>query len=86
MRRLVEATRSLNLGETELPSTQVGPVIDATARDRIREYIEQGKAEAQVELELPAPDTGYFIGPAIFSEVPRTLRLLKKKFLVQLWQ
>jgi len=70
LRRLVEATRSLNLGETQLPSTQVGPVIDATARDRIREYIEQGKAEAQVALELPAPDTGYFIGPAIFSEVP----------------
>jgi len=70
LRRLVEATRSLNLGETELPSTQVGPVIDATARDRIREYIEQGKAEAQVALELQAPDTGYFIGPAIFSEVP----------------
>ncbi len=70
LRRLVEATRSLNLGETELPSTQVGPVIDATARDRIREYIEQGKAEAQVALELQTPDTGYFIGPAIFSEVP----------------
>ncbi|OUL23648.1 1-pyrroline-5-carboxylate dehydrogenase [Nostoc sp. T09] len=68
--RLVEATKSLNIGETELPSTQVGPVIDANARDRIREYIEKGKSEAQLALELPAPEQGYFIGPVIFSEVP----------------
>ena len=70
MRRLVEATKSLNIGEAELPSTQVGPVIDANARDRIREYIEKGKAEAQIALELPAPEQGYFVGPVIFSEVP----------------
>ncbi|MEJ1933786.1 L-glutamate gamma-semialdehyde dehydrogenase, partial [Nostoc sp. NIES-2111] len=70
VRRVVEATKSLNIGEAELPSTQVGPVIDANARDRIREYIEKGKAESQVALELSAPDHGYFIGPVIFSEVP----------------
>ncbi|BAY35972.1 L-proline dehydrogenase / delta-1-pyrroline-5-carboxylate dehydrogenase [Nostoc sp. NIES-2111] len=70
VRRVVEATKSLNIGEAELPSTQVGPVIDANARDRIREYIEKGKAESQVALELSAPNHGYFIGPVIFSEVP----------------
>ncbi|MGJ5628070.1 L-glutamate gamma-semialdehyde dehydrogenase [Nostoc sp. CALU 1950] len=69
VQRLVEATKSLNIGEAELPSTQVGPVIDANARDRIREYIEKGKAEAQLALELSAPEQGYFIGPVIFSEV-----------------
>jgi len=70
IRRLVEATKSLNIGEAELPSTQVGPVIDANARDRICEYIEKGKAESQVALELSAPNHGYFVGPVIFSEVP----------------
>ncbi|BAY07852.1 L-glutamate gamma-semialdehyde dehydrogenase [Calothrix sp. NIES-2098] len=69
VQRLVEATKSLNIGEAELPSTQVGPVIDANARDRIREYIEKGKVEAKLALELPAPEQGYFIGPVIFSEV-----------------
>ncbi len=72
VRRLVEATRSLNIGPAEQPSTQVGPVIDAAARDRIREYIEKGKAEAELALEMPAPDTGYFIGPVIFTEVKPT--------------
>ncbi|MEA5564772.1 L-glutamate gamma-semialdehyde dehydrogenase [Anabaena sp. UHCC 0399] len=69
IRRLVEATKSLNIGEAELPSTQVGPVIDANARDRIREYIAKGKAESELALELAAPEQGYFIGPVIFSEV-----------------
>ena len=69
LQRLVEATRSLNVGAAELPSTQVGPVIDAKARDRIQEYIDKGRSEAKVALEMPAPDTGYFIGPVIFSEV-----------------
>lgn len=69
VQRFVEATKSLNIGETELPSTQVGPVIDANAHSRIREYIEKGKAEAKVALEMPAPDKGYFIGPVIFKDV-----------------
>lgn len=68
--RLVEATKSLNIGEAELPSTQVGPVIDANAQARILEYIEEGKKEAKLALELAAPSQGYFIGPVIFSEVP----------------
>jgi RHH-type proline utilization regulon transcriptional repressor/proline dehydrogenase/delta 1-pyrroline-5-carboxylate dehydrogenase len=68
--RLIEATKSLNIGETELPSTQVGPVIDANAQSRILEYIEIGKKEAKLALELPSPSQGYFIGPVIFSEVP----------------
>ncbi|BAZ83023.1 L-glutamate gamma-semialdehyde dehydrogenase [Sphaerospermopsis kisseleviana CS-549] len=67
--RLVEATKSLNIGEAELPSTQVGPVIDGNARDRILEYIEIGKKEAILALELSAPNQGYFIGPVIFSQV-----------------
>jgi RHH-type proline utilization regulon transcriptional repressor/proline dehydrogenase/delta 1-pyrroline-5-carboxylate dehydrogenase len=67
--RLVEATRSLNIGVAEVPSTQVGPVVDVNARDRIREYIEKGRQEAEVALEMSAPDTGYFIGPVIFSGV-----------------
>ncbi|MEA5620643.1 L-glutamate gamma-semialdehyde dehydrogenase [Cronbergia sp. UHCC 0137] len=70
VQRLVEATKSLNIGEAELVSTQVGPVIDVNAQSRIREYIETGKQEAKLALELPAPTQGYFIGPVIFSEVP----------------
>ena len=70
IQRFVEATKSLNIGETELPRTQVGPVIDHKSQSRIREYIEKGKAEAEVALEMSAPENGYFIGPVIFGNVP----------------
>lgn len=79
VRRLVEATRSLNIGAAEAVSTQVGPVIDGTARDRIREYIEKGRAEAKVALEMPAADSGYFVGPTIFSEVPPTATIAQEE-------
>lgn len=69
LERLVEATKSLNVGVADAPSTQVGPVIDATARDRILEYIAKGQEECQLALTMSAPDSGYFIPPTIFSEV-----------------
>ncbi len=69
LERFVEATRSLNLGPADLPRTQVGPVIDANALERIREYIEKGKQEAEIALERESLDNGYFIGPTIFSNV-----------------
>ncbi|MBF2089035.1 MAG: L-glutamate gamma-semialdehyde dehydrogenase [Synechococcales cyanobacterium K44_A2020_017] len=77
--RLVEATRSLNVGPADQPSTQVGPVIDAAAQSRIREAIAQGKIEATVALEMDAPDTGYFVGPVIFTDVPPTGRLAQEE-------
>lgn len=67
--RLVEAARSLNVGAPDEPATGVGPVIDAAAQSRIKEYIEQGKAEATLALSADAPDTGYFVPPTIFTDV-----------------
>ncbi|NET35140.1 MAG: L-glutamate gamma-semialdehyde dehydrogenase [Cyanothece sp. SIO1E1] len=79
VRRLIAAVRSLHVGPAEKPSTKVGPVIDATARDRIRRYIEQGRAEATVALEMPAPETGYFIGPTIFTDVSPTAAIAQQE-------
>ncbi|MEM6251392.1 MAG: L-glutamate gamma-semialdehyde dehydrogenase [Cyanobacteria bacterium P01_D01_bin.156] len=67
--RLVEATRSLNVGAAESPGTKVGPVIDATSQKRIQEYIETGKQAGELVLSMDAPDTGYFVGPTIFSQI-----------------
>ncbi len=67
--RLVEATKSLNVGAADNPSIQVGPVIDPKARDRILEYITQGKQESELALEMSTPDGGYYVPPTIFSGV-----------------
>jgi RHH-type transcriptional regulator, proline utilization regulon repressor / proline dehydrogenase / delta 1-pyrroline-5-carboxylate dehydrogenase len=70
VQRLVEATKSLNIGPAEHPATIVGPVVTAEARDRILDAIAKGKTEAKLALEQPVPEVGYFVSPTIFSEVP----------------
>jgi RHH-type transcriptional regulator, proline utilization regulon repressor / proline dehydrogenase / delta 1-pyrroline-5-carboxylate dehydrogenase len=67
--RLVEATKSLNVGDAAEPSTKVGPVIDGAAQQRIRDAIAKAKTEATLALELPSPEPGYFVGPVIFTDV-----------------
>jgi RHH-type proline utilization regulon transcriptional repressor/proline dehydrogenase/delta 1-pyrroline-5-carboxylate dehydrogenase len=79
VQRVVEATRSLQVGVAEDPSTFVGPVIDAAAQNRIRAYIEKGKEEATLALEMPAPDMGYFVGPTVFTDVPPTARIAQEE-------
>jgi len=79
VRRLLEATRSLNVGNAEAAGTQVGPVIDATAQKRIQEYIEIGRQEAEAALEMPAPNTGYFIGPVIFTGVQPNAKIAQEE-------
>lgn len=67
--RLVEATKSLNVGATDDPSIQVGPVIDASAKQKILQYIATGKKESTLALEMSVPVGGYYVPPTIFSEV-----------------
>ncbi|MEL7520842.1 MAG: L-glutamate gamma-semialdehyde dehydrogenase, partial [Cyanobacteria bacterium J06553_1] len=67
--RLVEATKSLNVGAADDPNVQLGSVIDQSARDRILEYIAQGKEESELAWSAPTPEGGYYISPTIFSRV-----------------
>ncbi|ESA35246.1 l-proline dehydrogenase [Leptolyngbya sp. Heron Island J] len=69
VQRLIEATRSLNIGAADSPGTKVGPVIDATSQQRIQEFIKRGKQEGEMALSMEPPTTGYFIGPTIFTQV-----------------
>ena len=67
--RLVEATKSLNVGAADDPNVQLSSVIDASARDRILEYIVKGKQESELALEMSVPEGGYYVPPTIFSGV-----------------
>jgi RHH-type proline utilization regulon transcriptional repressor/proline dehydrogenase/delta 1-pyrroline-5-carboxylate dehydrogenase len=72
--RLIEAARSLPVGDPARPGTVVGPVIDADARQKILALIEQGRKEAHLAYQAPLPaelaaDAGYFVPPTIFTNV-----------------
>lgn len=73
--RLVESTRCLAIGDPIDPGTDLGPVIDASAKKTILDYIEHGKRQCTLELAMEVPDgledtTGRdYVGPHIFSRV-----------------
>lgn len=72
--RLTEATRSLKVGPTERPDSDIGPVIDEESATRILRYIEMATANEETQLVLGSIDPklsaeGYFIGPHIFANV-----------------
>jgi RHH-type proline utilization regulon transcriptional repressor/proline dehydrogenase/delta 1-pyrroline-5-carboxylate dehydrogenase len=77
--RLIEAARSLKIGPPEDPRNFIGPVIDAAAYSRIIDYINLGKREGKCVLEMEAPAGGFFVGPAIFSEIEPHHRLANEE-------
>jgi RHH-type transcriptional regulator, proline utilization regulon repressor / proline dehydrogenase / delta 1-pyrroline-5-carboxylate dehydrogenase len=81
LERLIEATRSLRIGLPEQPGILLGPVIEEAAKCRILAAIEAGKQEAKLVLQIDCSDLGdgFFVGPAIFSEVPQDSSLAQKE-------
>jgi RHH-type proline utilization regulon transcriptional repressor/proline dehydrogenase/delta 1-pyrroline-5-carboxylate dehydrogenase len=65
MEMLLGAMNELRLGDPWNHATDVGPVIDETARDGILAHIEAARAEGRLIHQLPAPAKGHFVGPAI---------------------
>jgi len=61
------AMETLRLGEPWALSTDVGPVIDAEARDAIASYVATHRAEGRVLAELDAPGEGLFVAPAVIE-------------------
>lgn len=72
LKRLIDATRALKVGPTEQPGTDIGPVIDVDAYDRILQTIETGKEQGRLVLGDPPSETspGFFVSPHIFVDVP----------------
>ncbi|MBM3614861.1 MAG: bifunctional proline dehydrogenase/L-glutamate gamma-semialdehyde dehydrogenase PutA [Alphaproteobacteria bacterium] len=62
---LYGAMDELALGDPADLFTDVGPVIDAEAKAAIAEYIAKARAEGRILKEMPAPNSGTFIGPTV---------------------
>ena len=77
--RIIEAVKSLKIGPPADPRNFIGPVIDAEAKERIENYSDVGIKEAQCALHMAAPEGGFFVGPAIFSEVAPQSRLAQEE-------
>jgi RHH-type proline utilization regulon transcriptional repressor/proline dehydrogenase/delta 1-pyrroline-5-carboxylate dehydrogenase len=68
------------MGDPIDPAVTIGPLIDESAQKRVREYVGLGHREATLAFEMPvAESTGWFVGPAIFTNVSRDSRLAQEE-------
>jgi RHH-type proline utilization regulon transcriptional repressor/proline dehydrogenase/delta 1-pyrroline-5-carboxylate dehydrogenase len=60
------AARELKIGDPSEPSTHVGPVIDAEAKQKLDAHIDEMKQQAKLHFAGVAP-SGNFVAPHIFE-------------------
>ena len=74
LERLVPRVEALKLGDPADEETDVGPVIDADARDRILEWIEEARA-AGAEVLAGGDLDGELIRPTVIANPPRDAKV-----------
>lgn len=81
IKRLTEAARSIKIGPAENPANYMGPVIDAGAQEKIKEYIEIGKQEGNllVSMDAESPGNGYYVPLTIIENILPEHRLAQEE-------
>ena len=70
----------ITVGPSHDPANFMGPVISASARKTILDYIEIGKTEGRVIAGGgAAPGDGYFIQPTVIADVDSKARLFQEE-------
>jgi RHH-type transcriptional regulator, proline utilization regulon repressor / proline dehydrogenase / delta 1-pyrroline-5-carboxylate dehydrogenase len=69
--RLAGAARTVRIGQAEEFGTDVPPLIESEARDRVGRYRDVARAEGQVLVERDdLPADGWFAGPVVATGLP----------------
>lgn len=83
--RLVERASTIVVGPTREWDTDMGPVIDATQRDRILEYVAEARADGATVALGGAPLTGdnfergFWVAPTILTGVRNDMRIAREE-------
>jgi RHH-type proline utilization regulon transcriptional repressor/proline dehydrogenase/delta 1-pyrroline-5-carboxylate dehydrogenase len=67
MRLLGGALAELKVGDPAEPDTDIGPVIDAGAREALVRHVERLRAQARLIGEARAPASGNYVAPVAFE-------------------
>lgn len=78
--KVIERTQQLIMGNPADLATNIGPVVDEKAYQKIQDYIEIGKQEGRLVIGGNTGDSkGYFIEPTIFADVDSTARVSQEE-------
>ncbi|GHE21129.1 aldehyde dehydrogenase family protein [Halomonas urumqiensis] len=75
------AMGALRLGDPLAPETEMGPLVSATQRDRVQEYLALADQEG-LHSDTPhraLPESGCFVAPRLYRDVPTTSRLWREE-------
>ena len=81
----VEATRNVKVGDPADDATEVGTLVSAKQRDRVKDYIEIGLGEGATivvggtEPDDPALADGAYLLPTVFDGVSNDMRIAKEE-------
>ncbi|MFO7921646.1 MAG: NAD-dependent succinate-semialdehyde dehydrogenase, partial [Nioella sp.] len=78
-RRLTERMAALKVGDGTDPSVDVGPLVNASTRDKVAAFVADALAKgAKLECGGTVPNgNGYFYPPTVISGVPETAECVK---------
>ena len=78
--RLAGATETLTVGQAESFATDVPPVIEREAQQRVDRYREQAAAAGRlVAIQDRIPDGGWFCPPALITDLPPDSAVLREE-------
>jgi 1-pyrroline-5-carboxylate dehydrogenase len=73
-------TERISVGSPEDPSNAMGPVISASAKKSIVDYIDVGKREGRLLTGNSAtPSDGYYINPTVIADVDAKARIFQEE-------
>lgn len=67
MTMLCGAMDELTVGNPQNFDTDIGPIIDQAAKEKIDRYIDNARAEGRVVKQIAAPTYGHFVGPTVLN-------------------
>ena len=81
--RLVYHAQNLRIGNPLDPDVDMGPLVSASHRLRVREFLQSGVAEGAVLALDPdrtaIPADGFYLAPAVFVNVPEKSRIVQEE-------
>ncbi len=67
LKMLYGAMDELRVGDPKQFDSDVGPLIDANAHNKIANYVDLARKEGRLLKQIDGPQTGHFVGPAVIS-------------------
>lgn len=82
LERLIAFTKTLKIGSSDDPNTQLGPVVNARQQHSIQEFLNKAEQQGIESLDLSAmtlPEQGFYVRPAILKNVPAHAAIIKEE-------